>query len=567
MTKMLYITSLSGKRINGFMRSSIYAAHRAEVDFTMACNMDMADKDGYKEDCDAYDIKTVHVGFDRNPWSLKNFSAYKQLKNIVKNEHYDLVHCNTPIGGVLGRIAAKKYRKIGLKVIYTAHGFHFYKGAPIKNWILYYPVEWFLAHWTDVLITINEEDYELAKKHMHAKRVEYVPGVGIDLQKFAPNQLPQEDKDRLRESIGVGREDKLLLSVGELIRRKNHESVIRALAELDDPKLKYRICGCGELESYLQNLIEELHLTDRVQLLGYRNDISELCECADLFVFPSFQEGLPVALMEAIASKVPVICSDIRGNTDLVGQQELFDCTDTDGIAKKIMESLQNDHTEEIERNYRNLKKYDLATVISDMETLYSRGGGVRHLYEIYKQQLLRKSIGIPADAAFLLSVGELNANKNHSVVIRAVAKLQNPSIHYAIAGVGELHDDLLNLAAELGVADRVHLLGYRGDVVDLYQAADLYIHPSKREGLPVALMEAIASKTSVICSKIRGNVDLVNKDATFQPDNISEIREKIVEYLATDTTRKIEDNFLILQNYDIDHVIRRMKEIYCFSK
>lgn len=320
--------------------------------------------------------KVYEIPFERSPFSTKNIRAYHELKKVIKAEHYDVIHCHTPVGGALTRLACRKKRKSGLRVIYTAHGFHFYKGAPLKNWLLYYPVEWLCAHWTDVLITINKEDYVRAKKHMHAKRVEYVPGVGIDLQKFAPNRLSQEEKVRLRESVGVGKEDKLLLSVGELIRRKNHESVIRALAELDDPKLKYRICGCGELESYLQNLIDELHLTDRVQLLGYRNDISELCECADLFVFPSFQEGLPVALMEAIASKVPVICSDIRGNTDLVGQQELFDCTDTDGIAKKIRESLQNDHTEEIERNYRNLKKYDLAAVISDMETLYSRGGG-----------------------------------------------------------------------------------------------------------------------------------------------------------------------------------------------
>ena len=345
----------------------------------MGCETAVAAKNDYENPTDCvipYCDCFYNIDFERSPLKKANIKAYKKLKALVKEEKFDIVHCNTPVGGVLTRLACRKLRKTGTKVIYTAHGFHFYKGAPLKNWLLYYPVEWICAFWTDVLITINKEDYARAKKRMHAKRVEYIPGVGIDLQKFTPNRLSQEEKDRLRKSIGVGMEDKLLLSVGELIRRKNHESVIRALAELDDPKLKYRICGCGKLESYLRNLIEELHLTDRVQLLGYRNDISELCECADLFVFPSFQEGLPVALMEAIASKVPVICSDIRGNTDLVGQQELFNCTDIDGIAKKIRESLQSEHTEEIERNYRNLKKYDLTVVISDMEALYSRGGG-----------------------------------------------------------------------------------------------------------------------------------------------------------------------------------------------
>ncbi len=352
-----------------FIRALKEAGHEVHAAF----RDNSADKPGL--DLSGID-KTFEIPFERSPYSTKNIRAYRALKKVLEAERYDIIHCHTPMGGVLTRLAAKKSRKHGTRVFYTAHGFHFYKGAPLKNWLLYYPIEWILAHWTDVLITINKEDYTRAKRHMHAKQVKYVPGVGIDLKKFAPNRLLQEEKDRLRESIGVGKDDKLLLSVGELICRKNHESVIRTLVKLDVPKLKYRICGCGELESYLQNLIEELHLTDRVQLLGYRNDISEICECADLFVFPSFQEGLPVALMEAIASKIPVICSDIRGNTDFVGRQELFNCTDTDGIAKKIREFLQNDHTEEIERNYRNLKKYDLTAVISDMETLYSRQGG-----------------------------------------------------------------------------------------------------------------------------------------------------------------------------------------------
>lgn len=380
MSKALIVASVASM-IDQFNRQNIQLLKELGFDVYVACNFIEGNTcspekiQQLKTDLQSEGVTFSQVDFARSPYSPSNVEAYKELKKIFAENHFDLVHCHAPMGGVLGRLVAKKYRKTGTKVFYTAHGFHFFKGAPLINWLLYYPVEWLFAYWTDVLITINKEDFARAQKHMHAKQVVYVPGVGIDLQRFAQNQLSQEEKDCLRRSISVGKEDKLLLSVGELIRRKNHESVIRALAMLDDSKLKYRICGRGELESYLQDLIDELHLTDRVQLLGYRNDISELCECADLFVFPSFQEGLPVALMEAIASKVPVICSDIRGNSDLVGAQELFNSTDIGGIAKKIRESLQKDHTEEIERNYRNLKKYDLAAVISDMAALYYHGG------------------------------------------------------------------------------------------------------------------------------------------------------------------------------------------------
>ncbi len=545
------------------MRSAIFAAHRAQVDFTMASNMDMADNEGYKEDCNIYDIKTVHVGFDRNPWSLKNFSAYKQLANVMKNEDYDIVHCNTPIGGVLGRIAAKKYRKRGMKVIYTAHGFHFFKGAPIKNWIFYYPVEWLLAHWTDLLITINEEDYELAKKHMHAKSVEHVSGVGIDLQKFTSGRLSDEEKEKIRESIGISAEDKMLLSVGELIKRKNHESVINALSKLANPHLKYIICGQGELESYLQNTIKELNLQDSVKLLGFRNDISELCECADLFVFPSLQEGLPVALMEAIASKTAVICSRIRGNTDLVSGNALFEPKNVSQIAEKISQYIISDNTAEVERNYINLKKFDLEKVVEEMKSLYSDRGGVTCLEGLYLSQQLRKSIGVPIDSKLILSVGELNKNKNHEIVIRALAEINDVTVHYAIAGTGELHDYLETLAEELGVSERVHLLGYRTDVAELYKAADLYIHPSLREGLPVSVMEAIASKTPVICSNIRGNVDLVSENSLFDPRDVHQATEKIRLYITSDSADDIDRNYSNIIICDIKNVEEKMKEIY----
>ena len=254
--------------------------------------------------CDIY----YNIPFERNPLKPGNLKAYKELKHIIDEGEYDIVHCHTPVGAMLTRLAAKQARRKGTKVFYTAHGFHFYKGAPAINWILYYPVEKWLSRYTDVLITINKEDYERAKT-FKASKVCYVPGVGIDLKKFNEGYVNKEQK---RREIGVSANDFVLLSVGELIPRKNHEVVIRALSVLKQLDklihIEYVICGRGAYEIDLKKLAEELDVADHVHFLGYRNDISEICNCADLFVFMSHQEGLPVALMEAMACGLPAVC-------------------------------------------------------------------------------------------------------------------------------------------------------------------------------------------------------------------------------------------------------------------
>ena len=264
--------------------------------------------------CDTY----YDIPFERNPLKLENLKAYKELKKVIDNGRYDIIHCHTPVGAMLARLAARQARKNGTKVFYTAHGFHFYKGAPVINWLLYYPVEKWLSHYTDVLITINKEDYERAKT-FKAGKVCYVPGVGIDLKKFNVGYV---DKGQKRKEIGVTLDDLVLLSVGELIPRKNHEIVIRAMSVLKQKgglnHVEYVICGRGTYEADLKKLAEELGVAEHIHFLGYRNDISEICNCADIFIFMSHQEGLPVALMEAMACGLPVICSNIRGNIDLI---------------------------------------------------------------------------------------------------------------------------------------------------------------------------------------------------------------------------------------------------------
>ena len=258
-------------------------------------------------------ISMHQIDFPRNPSDVKHLlHAWRQMDQLAAKNRYAGMHCHTPVAAALTRIIAHKHKT---RVVYTAHGFHFYRGASWKNWLVYYPVERMLSRWTDTLITINQEDYELAEKRFHAKRTVYVQGVGIDVARFSC-QIETESKRLLRESLGIHKGDIAILSVGELSTRKNHAQVIRALAHLNMPDVYYYIVGQGSQEELL-NAAKEYHVEQRVRLLGFRTDIPELLHAMDLFVLPSLQEGLPVALMEALASGIPCLASRIRGSVDL----------------------------------------------------------------------------------------------------------------------------------------------------------------------------------------------------------------------------------------------------------
>ena len=265
--------------------------------------------------CDRY----IEIPFERIPWKAGNIRAYRQLKALIDEGNFDIIHCHTPVGGLITRLAAASARKKGTKVLYTAHGFHFHKGSSLFSWLAYYPVEWLMAHLTDVLLTMNREDYELAQKQMHAKKVLYVPGVGIDTSRFASHR---EDRTEKRQELGFSPEDFLILTVAEMTKNKNHATVLNALALLKDKAefehMKYLICGQGEQEQALRQQAKDLGIADHVVFLGYRKDVPAVCRCSDLFAFMSYREGLPVALMEAMSCGLPTVCSGARGNTDLV---------------------------------------------------------------------------------------------------------------------------------------------------------------------------------------------------------------------------------------------------------
>lgn len=456
--------------------------------------------------CDDY----YDIPFERNPFKAGNITAYKKLKKIIDTGHYDIIHCHTPVGAALTRLAAREARKKGTKVIYTAHGFHFYKGAPLLNWLIFYPVERWLAHDTDVLITINQEDYQRAQ-HFKAGKVVYVPGVGVDLKKF---HVDVTDKAAKRQELGLAADDFVLLSVGELIPRKNHQVVLKALGCLQEQgnlgNIQYLICGQGVKMDELKELAKSLDIADHVHFLGYRRDIPDICSASDVFMFMSLQEGLPVALMEAMACGLPAVCTSIRGNTDLIENGVTgFLADNTPEATAEAIQKMKSDPAlrESFAANaLERIKQLDLTQILPAMRKIY--GGG--KLNAIYEQQRLRQQLGIPLTATVLLSVGEVNKNKNHAVCIKALAKLHQPNVYYVICGSGPLMQKNQQLARKLGITRQVVFAGYRQDVADFYKMADLFLFPSRREGLSLALMEAMANGLPVICSNIRGNRDLI---------------------------------------------------------
>lgn len=365
--KALIVTTVSGF-VPQFEMNNVYILRKLGYQVHYASNFRIPAYGEDNERLKGTGIICHQVDFERSPYKvLAAVKAYLQMKNLLGRYDFSLLHCHTPMGGAVARLAAtarKRGKKVEKKmqdgegeyacpVIYTAHGFHFFKGAPLLNWLFYYPAERLLAHMTDILVTVNREDYYRAKKfHLRKRRpffektekgegesvkkqVFLINGVGIDLSKY---RKVGELREAKRRELGLAADEFMMLSVGELTRGKNHRVVIRALAKLhgiekrtkgkfspldSQDKWKYFIAGKGAECERLEKLIERNGLKGYVILLGYRTDIGALLAAADCFIFPSKREGMPVALMEALAAGVPCIAADIRGCRELLGKGEL----------------------------------------------------------------------------------------------------------------------------------------------------------------------------------------------------------------------------------------------------
>lgn len=282
-----------------------------------------------------------NINFARSPFSVGNIICYNKLKRIIADNYFELIHTHTPTASIITRLAARKARRNKTTVMYTCHGFHFHKAAPKINWILYYPIERVMSRLCDYIVTINNEDYRRAQT-FHAPNVRYIPGVGVDIKRIQDCKV---DKVRYKESLGLPGNCILILSIGELIDRKNHEVIIRALARVHNPNIYYAICGKGPLKKHLEQLAKDLGIKGRVRFLGFRNDIPELCNTADISAFPSKIEGLGLAGIEAMAAGVPLISSNVHGICDYVINGKTgyaIAPEDVDGFAE-AMECLAND--------------------------------------------------------------------------------------------------------------------------------------------------------------------------------------------------------------------------------
>lgn len=312
-------------------------------------------------------IKIHNVDFVKKPFDIwGNFKAYGQLKRIIEKEKFQLVHCHTPIAAALTRMVTS--RKPDIKVIYTAHGFHFYKGAPFSSNI-YKAAEKILSRYTDVLVTINSEDFEQAKKFVYKPGgyASYIPGVGIDLNKFVRHA------GAIRENNNEFR----IVSVGELNDNKNHINVIRAIAILNNKKVKYDIYGKGPLEEKLQQTIQLYKLESQVKLRGYCDDTCSMLNEADCFVFPSIREGLGMAAIEALACGLPVIALEQRGSREFLqnGKNGYFCENSPREFAKainKVMLLSQNEYEKMSEFAMNSVKKFNEKKTVEIMKKIYS---------------------------------------------------------------------------------------------------------------------------------------------------------------------------------------------------
>ena len=308
------LTATVQSHICQFHKPLIEMLHQHNCEVHVAARNNLAEKNGLRLD---FADRVYEIPFERSPFHPKNIGAYRRLKSLLNREQYELIVCNTPVGGILTRLAARSSRRRGTKVIYIAHGFHFYQGAPRKNWLIYYPLEKAMARFCDTVITINEEDDRIAKERFSCD-VEHVHGVGVDTERYRP--ATPEERAEMCSREGLSDEDFVVLCTGELNENKNQKTLIAAAAMLRDklPRLKVLLAGNGPNEQTLRDQITAEHLEDTVKLLGYRTDLERVVPAVDVVVSCSRREGLPLNIVEAMLCQKPVVASVNRGHTELV---------------------------------------------------------------------------------------------------------------------------------------------------------------------------------------------------------------------------------------------------------
>lgn len=347
-------------------------AHGCEVH--VAARNNLAAKNGLELD---FVEKIFNISFERSPFNRRNLSAYQQLKQIIDGGNYDVVHTNTPVGGIVGRLAARKARKNGCQVFYTAHGFHFFQGGSKKNWLIYYPIEKFMCRHTDELITITEEDFQLAQNKFRVS-VSHIHGIGANTGKYTA--VSAAECLTLRKELGFTPEQKLIICTGELNTNKNQITAIRAMEDVVKkvPEAMLLLAGNGATYDDLQSAISELGLKERVKLLGYHTNLEKYVEVSDLILSCSKREGLPLNIVEGMLCKKPIVASINRGHKELVQNGKsgyLVGATDAASFASKITELLTDKALSNAfgEVGFSSAQAYTDQTVQFELEQIYKK--------------------------------------------------------------------------------------------------------------------------------------------------------------------------------------------------
>jgi glycosyltransferase EpsD len=323
--------------------------------------------------------KQFNLPINRNPLSARNIKAVAILKKIIKKENYCLIHCHTAMGSVTARLAARSFRKDGLKVIYTAHGFHFYNGSSNKYWLLYYPVEKYLSKFTDAILTINKEDFKLLKdKNFKNKNSFLIPGVGVNQKKFNP--VSKAEKLRLRQKNNIDKDDFVLVYAAEYIHRKNHDFVIEVARKLKKhlPNFKILLAGRGQLMDFIHQKIAKNILKDSVLQLGFRTDIDEIYKLSDVGISTSKQEGLGLNLVEEMMCGLPVVATIDRGHNEIVDQGIngfLIPQNDTNEFVQKILKLYEDRVLVKKMGNeaIHKAKKFEMENSMLQMQKIYKQ--------------------------------------------------------------------------------------------------------------------------------------------------------------------------------------------------
>lgn len=332
--------------------------------------------EGRKEEVEAIGVKCWDIPFARSPYSPKNLRAFQELKRLLEAHHFALVHVHTPVAAFLGRYLAKATGQG--PVLYTAHGFHFYKGAPLRNWLIYYTAERLAARWTDGLIVMNGEDFDNARRlgFEPDKNLFYVHGVGVDLTHYSPLASP---KEYIRLELSLSPTGVVVTCAAEMIPRKNHMLLLNAWkilsARCSDCYLL--LMGTGELLSVLQEKVKEEQIP-RVYFLGYRRDVPQILRESDIVTLTSKHEGLPRCIMEAMAAGKPVVATDVRGSRDLVEHGKtgfLVELGDVEGLVSALETLIKNEGLRKSmgKAGLEKIKDYSLDRVLCEMEAIYKR--------------------------------------------------------------------------------------------------------------------------------------------------------------------------------------------------